>query len=345
MKKAIAICINDAHIGKETISDFKDNWNEMLQYAKKYDVDYVLIGGDTFKSRVAQSLPVLLTVRKCFQDAYESGFTVFNAPGNHDKVDQENVESYCHVFGGMNGYNVVDEYEVIESGGVAIHMMPYFPESGSFKSRFDKLVKLKDGVKNILYIHEGINGALSNAIAGENKELPAEMFSAFDSVLVGHYHDRVHIEGTNVYYIGSSRQHNFGEDMDKGYTIIYDDGSFEFLENKVNTRYITFDEKFEDINKSTFSEIKTSQKEGYKVRVKIHCKSNQKKLINKIDFVNAGAAKVETIEERIEEKVLVTASSVRFNKEGLKMSYSDFCEEKGDIEPEFGLKYIDTINI
>lgn len=44
------------------------------------------------------------------------------------------------------------------------------------------------------------------------------------------------IKGTVIEYIGSSRQHNFGEDEDKGYTLLYSDGSYEFIKNHVNIR-------------------------------------------------------------------------------------------------------------
>ena len=61
--------------------------------------------------------------------------------------------------------------------------------------------ELNASVHNILYIHEGINGALSTP---NEKELPTNIFSDFDTVLVGHYHNRCIIKGTNIEYIGSS---------------------------------------------------------------------------------------------------------------------------------------------
>lgn len=349
MKKEVAICINDPHIGKDTIQAFKDNWNECMGIAVSRKIKYILVGGDMFLSRVSQTLSILLTVQECLQEASDAGLIVILEPGNHDKVDQEDVRSYCHIFKGINNVIVVDEHMAVTppDSDVAIHMMPYFPETGSFKERL-KRVELIEDKKNLLYCHQGINGGLAHSDDSSNKELPTHIFKRFDATLVAHYHNRVRLEGTNIYYIGSSRQHNFGEDTEKGYTIINNDGSFDFVENQINTRYITFEGQFDDIDKAFMSEIAETKEEGFRVRVIIHCKSTQRKLINKSDFVKAGAAKVDIKEEKVDEngvKVKSSSGSLRFNKEGIKTSYIKFCEDKGIEDPEFGLDCIDRINI
>lgn len=111
--------------------------------------------------------------------------------------------------------------------------MAYFPEDGSFTERLQEIIDNELSIshtrQNILYIHEGINGALSQP---SDKELPAKIFEPFDKILVGHYHNRTKIKNTNIEYIGSSRQHNFGEDEEKGYTILYSDGSHKFVKTK-----------------------------------------------------------------------------------------------------------------
>ena len=122
----------------------------------------------------------------------------------------------------------------------ALHVMSYFPEDGSFAERLGRLAAeaLSGEPEHFLYIHEGINGALAQP---SEKELPARIFSPFDKVFVGHYHNRTVIPGTGIEYIGSSRQHNFGEDEEKGYTVLYTDGTYEFVKNRVNMRYRVMD--------------------------------------------------------------------------------------------------------
>lgn len=165
------------------------------------------------------------------------------ANGNHDKVNQEAVRGYCHVFDQHDNVLVADDTISLlasKDWDFVLHIIPYFPENGSFIEKLDKLIA--DGLdkkrKNYLYIHEGVNGALSQS---NEKELSPNVFSIFDKVFVGHYHNRCTIDGTNVEYIGSSRQHNFGEDEEKGYTVIYPDGHYDFIKNQVNTRYLVMD--------------------------------------------------------------------------------------------------------
>jgi len=80
--------------------------------------------------------------------------------------------------------------------------------------------------------------------------------------------------------------------------------------------------------------------------MRIFCKPNQKKLINKRDFMNAGASKVEVVEDKIDgEEATQVSASVRYNKNGIKTSYEAFYEESGGGDPDFGLKYLDQINM
>ena len=172
-----------------------------------------------------------------------------------------------------------------------------------------------------------------------------KLFKDFDLVFVAHYHDRITL-GENIHYIGSSRQHNFGEDVKKGYVLLNSDSSFSYIDNQVNVKYITFREKYEDIDKNFFLEIRDTANEGYKVKVIIDCTTAQKSLLNKKDFVEAGASKVEFKDEKIKDKSASTASiTSRFNKDGLKTAYVDFCEDKDNADPGFGLGYIDLIEI
>lgn len=346
----MSICINDMHIGKDNILDFEDNWDEMLDYAVNLKVKRIIIGGDTFLSRVSQSLSVLITVKKCIDKAIKLGFEIFNAPGNHDKVSLEDTLSYCHVFDGIPGYNVISEYHAIDDGDTVTHIIPHFPETGSFKKRLEEVVKTINKTKeNILYIHEGINGALAHSDETNNKELPTHIFDDFDTVLVAHYHNRVQVgDDGRIFYVGSSRQHNFGEDEKKGYTVIFDNGDFKYLENKTNSRYKTLSIRFEEIDSYFYEEISELKADNYYVRVEILCTKAQRKLINKSDFTKAGAVKIKITEDKVVENEIDDQSSgtERFNKDGLVTIYSGFFDEKfkdGEIDIDFGLKYIGKI--
>ena len=341
------LLLNDIHISKDNIPAFKANWQEAIDICRKMDVKEIAIGGDLFFSRAAQTLDVLLAVHDALLTAAEHGIHVTIAEGNHDKVNQENERGYCHVFDQHSNVLVCDEYVSLPLGDdcrFVLHMMGYFPEDGSFCTRLDRLKEeaLDPKRLNFLYIHEGVNGALAQP---NDKELPAKIFEDFDKVFVGHYHNRTIIDKTRIEYIGSSRQHNFGEDEEKGYTVIYTDGSHEFIKNKVNTRYRVIDVAAERAGLHLMDELREIDADGrYKVKVRVHAPQAAMKSVDKAALLDAGATKVELIADD-EEMLEVAASSLfeKFDSHRIRETYEEFCREKQIDDVAIGLEYLSKI--
>jgi len=341
------LLLNDIHISKDNIPAFKANWQEAIDICRKMDVKEIAIGGDLFFSRAAQTLDVLLAVHDALLTAAEHGIHVTIAEGNHDKVNQENERGYCHVFDQHSNVLVCDEYVSLPLGDdcrFVLHMMGYFPEDGSFCTRLDRLKEeaLDPKRLNFLYIHEGINGALAQP---NDKELPAKIFEEFDKVFVGHYHNRTIIDKTRIEYIGSSRQHNFGEDEEKGYTVIYTDGSHEFIKNQANTRYRVIDVAAERAGLHLMDELREIDADGrYKVKVRVHAPQAAMKSVDKAALLDAGATKVELIADD-EEMLEVAASSLfeKFDSHHIRETYEEFCREKQIDDVAIGLEYLSKI--
>ena len=341
------LLLNDIHISKDNIPAFKANWQEAIDICRKMDVKEIAIGGDLFFSRAAQTLDVLLAVHDALLTAAEHGIHVTIAEGNHDKVNQENERGYCHVFDQHSNVLVCDEYVSLPLGDdcrFVLHMMGYFPEDGSFCTRLDRLKEeaLDPKRLNFLYIHEGINGALAQP---NEKELPAKIFEEFDKVFVGHYHNRTIIPKTRIEYIGSSRQYNFGEDEEKGYTVIYTDGSHEFIENQANTRYRVIDVAAERAGLHLMDELREIDADGrYKVKVRVHAPQAAIKSVDKSALLDAGATKVELIAD--DEDMLEASSSSLFEKfdsHRIRETYEEFCREKQIDDVAIGLEYLSKI--
>lgn len=341
------LLLNDIHVSKDNIPAFKANWQEAIDICRKMDVKEIAIGGDLFFSRAAQTLDVLLAVHDALLTAAEHGIHVTIAEGNHDKVKQENERGYCHVFDQHSNVLVCDEYVSLPLGDdcrFVLHMMGYFPEDGSFSTRLDRLKEeaLDPKRLNFLYIHEGINGALAQP---NDKELPAKIFEEFDKVFVGHYHNRTIIDKTRIEYIGSSRQHNFGEDEEKGYTVIYTDGSHEFIKNQANTRYRVIDVSAERAGLHLMDELREIDADGrYKVKVRVHAPQAAMKSVDKAALLDAGATKVELIADD-EEMLEVAASSLfeKFDSHRIRETYEEFCREKQIDDVAIGLEYLSKI--
>lgn len=336
-----ALCVNDLHISKDNISDFQKNWDEALQICEERGINQILIGGDLFQSRVGQSLPVLMAVYQSFEKADALGIDITLAEGNHDKIDQEAFVGYGHVFGKHQNVYVVDDYTAIDFEGVTVYLMSYFPENGSFSDKLKLVVDtLTDESFNILYCHEGINGGLAQP---NGKEVPSNIFEAFDKVLVGHYHDRNKIVGANIEYIGASRQHNFGENPDKGYTIIRSDGSTEFIQNQVNTRYYTLVASSVEEAKTMIAEATQKDKKA-RIKLRISCASDVASTVDKEALLELGATKVEVIAETADSFAKVADFDAKYDKAGLKEEYSRFCKQKEISNIQLGLDYLDKIN-
>jgi len=347
------LLMNDMHISNSNIPEFVLNWNEAISICNELDIKYILIGGDLFQSRASQTLDVLLTIQDSLAEANNKGIQVVLANGNHDKVNQESVRGYCHLFDTMINTLTINDYSFLDfidedGAGFYIHMIPYFPENGTFTERLNKIaddINWEEadqyGIKHLLYIHEGINGALAQS---SEKELPTELFEDFDAVLVGHYHNRKVIDGTKIEYIGSSRQHNFGEDEAKGYTVVCSDGSYYFIQNEVNTRYKVIECKAAEIN-DVIAKLKEISKDPLlKIKVKIFCTKEEAPTIDKQKLLDAGANKVEIIVD--EQQILETSSSslyVKFNKTEMLNIYKEFCNEKS-VTNNLGEYYLSNIN-
>ena len=340
MKKADLLLFSDIHCGVNNIQEFRKNWMEAFDVCKKNGIKDIVIGGDIFTAQASQTLPVLLAVKEMFVTGSKNGLHFDVASGNHDRPNKENPESYCHLYDTIENVNVVDEYALFDYESYVFGVISYFPENGSFKNRLDRLISECDNLgydlkKTILYIHEGVKGALGGLEL--DTECDVEWFKDFAHVLCGHYHNRIKLKGTNVEYIGSSRQANFGEDELKGYTIVFDDGSYEFVQNESNLRYRTVKADFGD-------DLSIDNDPRYKTRLQLNCTDAEGKTVNKDKLIEMGYNKVELKTERIKSVETKDANiEQRYDKIGIKREYKSFCNTK-EIEPELGLKYLDKID-
>ena len=348
MKHPSFLLVNDLHVDKNCIEDFNLNWDEMLEQCKANKVSSVAIGGDIFTSRSSQTLDVLMTVRDAFERAERAGVTLWIALGNHDLLDQEATYGYPDIFDSHGNVCLINNKpEILEVGGdFYLAIMRYWKEETTFPGKMEELREILsekniDPSQVILYIHEGIHGGLGDFEAPN--EVPQEVFKGFKSVLVGHYHNRKKIDGTQIEYIGSSRQANFGEDEHKGYTLLWSDGTHSFIENQVNTRYVTFEKDFEELNNAALKAISEWRDDDYKIRLKINCTDAQSKLIDKQALFAAGVTKIEAeTEETKVEKVTDEDLSKKFDKKGIQTEYETYCNGK-NISSELGMKYLNQI--
>lgn len=338
----VALILSDCHCGKETVKDFIINWNEAIVICLSKDIRKILFLGDLVLSRSAQTLEILLAIHDVLADCRKHQIQVIMINGNHCKVNQESSRGYCNVFDSFENVQVINEWEEIEiTDSLGIGMISYFPENGSF---IQKLEQLEEHIfalpysKRLLMIHQGIRGGLQHST--EN-ELPANLFSRWDNVLVGHYHDRCRV-GNNIEYIGASRQFNFGENEDKGYTLLLEDGSLEFIRNKDNIRYRVIDIPIEKVDIHLADQLEEIKEDGrYRIKVRVHTSPEKATTLDKEKLMSSGASKIEVVTQDLQ-LIEIAESSLfdKFDNKKIKESYEKFCNEKEIDDVELGLMYL-----
>ena len=105
-----ALLMNDVHVSKDNIPEFQKNWGEALDICVERGIKELVIGGDLWQSRAAQTLSTLMAVRNALITSESKNIMVTIAEGNHCKVDQEALEGYGHVFAGYPMVDVVDDW-------------------------------------------------------------------------------------------------------------------------------------------------------------------------------------------------------------------------------------------
>ena len=234
-KKPLGILINDIHLDKDNGELVKYIFSQLKDACKKYGVKTVFCGGDVFTNRSGQPLGCLITWKEILHDLGKNKITLHVIPGNHDKTDSESEKSYLDVYS--------DTSMVLHRGGdyvwfyddCVIGFVPFFTDE-KWKDEYEKMnadldMELRDrtGVKRFLITHMGFDGVKNNDGSAVTSELKPGIFSSWNKVFVGHYHNASKI-GKNVYYTGSAYQNNYGERYDdKGFMLIYTDGSTRFI--------------------------------------------------------------------------------------------------------------------
>lgn len=344
-RQPVALVITDCHCGKDTLQDFIQNWQEAIGLCISTGIRHILFAGDLVLSRASQTLDVLLAIHDVFEQCNRQGIRLTLINGNHCKVNQEATRGYCNVFDSFENVRVIDEWGIVTlTDELEVCMISYFPEKGSFSGHLRNLEEYlaeKGQPCGILIIHEGIRGGLAQPT---DTELPAALFSKWDKVLVGHYHNRTRVK-PNIEYIGSSRQANFGEDEEKGYTLLYADGLTEFVKNTVNMRYQVIDVDVSRVNVHLKDRLEEIRSDGrYRTKVRIHGTSAETANVDKEQLLQSGASKVEIIhQETVPAGSESSGLYEKFDTHKIQENYRNFCREKEIENMELGLNYLSKI--
>lgn len=355
MKTPLGIFSSDWHLDKENIEIKLNIVEQLLMAAQQLNLKSIYCLGDIFEERKAQPLINLNGFDKILNLFEKYNKNLIAIPGNHDKVSYLSEDSYLDQYRYHPNFVLIkDSNSFIIDNNFILHLVPYFDEKEGLylkylKKSLDKIKYYNEGndikkgnkipeYKHILLTHISISGVKNNDRNVVDNEIKQSLFKDFNLVLVGHYHDRSNI-GFNIKYIGSLNQSNFGEDYNKGYTILYDDLS---LEDKILNfkKYIKININLKE-NTSTqienlFNQYKNSED---KIRFEFIGTKEELSSLNDNKFKLSGID-IKKKQLEIEENIIEASKGqfISFTKNDILNEFTEFCKLKEIKDFKYGEK-------
>lgn len=334
MKQPIAVHITDTHLSENTIDINRNVYTQLFKLCDQLGVKHIFHGGDIFTSRKGQTEAVLNAFKAILDEAFQTGMKIIAIAGNHDKTNYVSDSSFLDAFDGHPAFTVVGAGGSILHDEINIVFLPYYDEKLSYHGKLEEINTKLIGVvgKHILITHVGIDGVKANSGIKVANEIKPNLFAAFQLVLVGHYHDRQTL-GENIIYTGSAYQANFGENDEKGVTVIYGDASCEFI-NLDFPKYITIDVLQKDLDADLVQMI-TNKSEEAKIRIRINDVLDDSKKGVAVELESLG---VKVVVEKGSYVPVdgIGAAQVSFTNQDILVGYDEWAKDRGIEDPEFG---------
>jgi exonuclease SbcD len=324
MRKPLALFVTDIHLRHDNTEIVEDLFKQVIQTAKNHSINEIIIGGDFFDSRTSQRLVTLKSAKKIFSMLKD--FNVHLIAGNHDKSMYTSESSFVDIF--EDSVKLYKKPTVVQFYSKTVTFIPFFEN--------DILVEMIQDAEptDILVSHFEVEGAIYHPDGDLTRVVPVDILKKFKAVYLGHIHDYSVTEDF-VHQLPSIRQNNFGENTNKGFTIIYDDLSIEILKSKFK-EYKTF--KI-DLNETSDNEVKDLLKEAttddnsYK-RIIVTGNTDKLKSFDRSKFESAGV-KVNIKQKQLDYKISLDSSDIF-------TTFKKFCEEN-ELDFKTGTKYLNYL--
>lgn len=350
----VFILANDIHIDKQKKELVKDIFRQLIEISVRKGISNILIGGDVFTNRSGQPLDCLSTFQDILDMSSSKGIVINVIPGNHDKTDPNDYRSYIDVYRGNDLLAIHREgcTKVIE--GCLVSFIPYFGDE-KWREEFEKAKKdlkkkLSKGLVSsdspkFLITHIAIDGVRNNDGSEVISDLKPSIFDLYTKVFIGHYHNSSKL-GNNVYYTGSAYQNDFGENItDKGCTIVYDDGSIEF----VHLNFPKYIKHVIDVNDSETIRNLIEKYDGESYDYIRFVFRGKKVDSSKVDLNYISSKGIQCSFESVEEKEAIDNSTdeyaLNYDKRSIKKDFIKFCADNGirGKQMKYGLNLINNI--
>ena len=334
MKKPIALTWNDVHLKNGNEEEVLIAFRYMLEKAKELGIKRTIFAGDLFDSRTMQRLKVLRTFDIMLDELHQAGMTTDLISGNHDKTVYASYDSFLESYRHHPGVNYYRGMTDLEYSGVKFTYLPFFSD--------DMLIPMLEKSKgsDILISHFEMAGSTNLGRTSEKTAINQKLLKKWKKVYLGHYHNW-HEISKDIVHLPSFIQASFGEDSNKGFTILYDDLSYEIMQG----RFKHYTKIVIDLNKHGIIHIKSLIKQ-YKnteniIRFEFVGEESKLKALDKSIFKDTGINIVIKYESKYDLDNVESPKIIEhYDKEQVRDSFKDFCDKK-NLKHKEGLELLE----
>lgn len=327
MKKPIIVIWNDSHLKTGNEQEVLKSVQHLVKFCVEKNIKDVVFAGDLFDSRSFQRQEVLKTADAILNLFYINDLTLTMFPGNHDKTIYASYDSFLDIYRYHPNVYLYNDVTNIEIGGVKITLLPFF----SNDMLVPKIEEHEGG--DILISHFEMNGSSNLGHVIDDSPINRGMLKKWKKTYLGHFHNTMEIT-KDIVHLPSLRQNNFGEDSNKGFSIIYDDLSYEIVPGD----FRKFSKVKIDLNNVTIKELKkliqVHQDSTDIVRFEITGDENKLKALDKEIFKDTNIdVKIEYKKKYDIDELEVPTFVKTHTKNSIVPTFESFCNDKGyDIE-------------
>lgn len=241
MNTPIAVLISDVHYNLQTLALADNAMRQAIAKAHELKVA-LIVAGDLHDTKANMRAECINAMIETFTEAPHDTLILV---GNHDRINEKAPAHTMNFLDNLKGteIRVVSTPKRIHVGHKNfVYLIPYHHNPDELRTYLKTVPK-----GSTLIMHQGIQGSNSGEYIQDHSAITKDDVSDF-RVISGHYHQRQDIKTGRPQkghvglfsYIGNPYSLNFGEagDPEKGFRILNDDGSLDFVPTNLRKHII-----------------------------------------------------------------------------------------------------------
>lgn len=228
--KKLAVIISDVHYSLPTLTLADECMRQAIKSSNEFQIP-LIVAGDLHDTKANMRAECVNAMIKTFKVRKQPTYII---SGNHDRVHEKSWE---HALDFLTPYVTHIVTGPFKPNDLDLIMLPYYSDPKELCAWL-----LNNPQYETLVMHQGIKDSNSGDYI-QDKSAITKYDVAGRRVVSGHYHQRqdITLPGGGLWsYVGNPYTLNWGEanDPEKGYRILYDDGSLEFISTNLRKHVI-----------------------------------------------------------------------------------------------------------